>query len=97
MHIRPAQFLGGDLLAGRGLHQRRPGKENGALTTNDHRLVAHCRNIGSPGGAGPHDRGDLWDSGGRQVRLVEEFRPKCSRSGKISSCSGRNAPPESTR
>ena len=28
---------------------------------------------------------------------LKKIRPKCSRSGKISSCSGRNAPPESTR
>ncbi len=28
---------------------------------------------------------------------LKKIRPKCSRSGKTSDCSGRNAPPESTR
>ena len=28
---------------------------------------------------------------------LKKIRPKCSRSGKTSSCSGRKAPPESTR
>jgi hypothetical protein len=31
------------------------------------------------------------------VAWLKKIRPKCSRSGKTSSCSGRNAPPESTR
>ena len=31
------------------------------------------------------------------VAWLKKIRPKCSRSGNTSSCSGRNAPPESTR
>ena len=31
------------------------------------------------------------------VAWLKKIRPKCSRSGKTSSCSGKNAPPESTR
>ena len=31
------------------------------------------------------------------VAWLKKIRPKCSRSGKTSSCIGRNAPPESTR
>jgi hypothetical protein len=31
------------------------------------------------------------------VAWLKKMRPKCSRSGKTSSCMGRNAPPESTR
>ena len=31
------------------------------------------------------------------VAWLKKMRPKCSRSGKTSSCLGRNAPPESTR
>ena len=31
------------------------------------------------------------------VAWLKKIRPKCSRSGKTSSCLGRNAPPESTR
>jgi hypothetical protein len=31
------------------------------------------------------------------VAWLKKMRPKCSRSGKTSSCIGRNAPPESTR
>jgi len=31
------------------------------------------------------------------VAWLKKMRPKCSRSGKTSSCMGRKAPPESTR
>jgi hypothetical protein len=35
MDVRAAEILGGDDLAGRGLHQRRAGEEDGALVADD--------------------------------------------------------------
>ena len=98
VHLAAAELLGGDLLARRRLHQRRAAEEDRALLAHDHRLVAHrrarrrrrrctspsrARSAGCP-------RADI-------VAWLKKIRPKCSRSGKTSSCMGRNAPPESTR
>jgi hypothetical protein len=41
VQFRPAQRFGVDILARRGLHQRRPGQKDRALFAHDHRLVAH--------------------------------------------------------
>ncbi len=72
VNIRPAEFLGTHLLAGRRLHQRRPAEKNGALAAHDDRLVRHRRHIGSARGAGPHHGRDLRDTLGRHPRLVEK-------------------------
>ena len=70
--LGPAQLLGRDDLARRGLHQRRTGQEDGALLADDDALVRHGRDIGAAGGAGAHDAGDLGDRLGRHPGLVEE-------------------------
>ncbi len=72
MHRTTAQVLGGDILPGRRLHQRRTREEDGALIAHDHRLVAHRRDVGPAGGRRPEDRGDLRDAGGAHGRLIEE-------------------------
>ena len=70
--VGAAQFLGADHLAGGGLHQGGAAQEDGALVTDDHRLVRHGRHIGAAGGAGAHDAGDLSDARRAHLRLVEE-------------------------
>ena len=70
--LSPAQLLGGDFLAGRGLHQRRAAEKDGALAAHDDRLVRHRGHVGAARGAGAHDRGDLRDALGRHLRLIEE-------------------------
>ena len=72
MHVGAAKFLGADHLAGSGLHQRRPGEEDGGLFAHHHGFVGHRRHVGPAGGAGAHDHGDLRDAAGTHVGLVEE-------------------------
>ena len=72
MHVGAAKLLGGHVLPGGGLHERRPADEDRAGSLDDDRLVAHCRYVGTAGGAGAHHRGDLRDALGREPRLVEE-------------------------
>jgi len=72
MYIGATQVLGADHLAGRRLHQRRPTQKDGALLAHDDGLVTHCRYIGAAGGAGSHNRGDLWNALCRHIGLVEE-------------------------
>ena len=67
-----AELLGGHLLAGRRLHERRPADEDRARSLDDDRLVAHRRHVGAAGGAGAHHGGDLRDALRRHPRLVEE-------------------------
>ncbi len=72
VHVAAAELLGGDDLAGRGLHQRRAAEEDRALVAHDHGLVRHRRDVGAAGGAGAHHAGDLRDALRGQVGLVEE-------------------------
>ncbi len=72
VEIAAAEILGADLLARRGLHQRRAGEEDRALFADDDALVGHRRDIGAARGAAAHDAGDLRDALRRHVRLVEE-------------------------
>ena len=72
VHVGAAQLLRAHVLAGRRLHERRPAEENRALIAHDDALVRHRRHVGASGGAGAHHRGDLWDPGGREPRLVVE-------------------------
>ena len=76
VHIGPAQVFGADHFAGGGFDQRRAAKEDGALVLDDDRLIAHCRDVGTAGGARAHHGGDLRDALGRQVGLVEEDAAK---------------------
>ena len=70
--VAPAQLLGRDLLAGRGLHERRPAQEDRAGALDDDGLVAHRRDIRAAGRAAAHDQRDLRDAGGRHAGLVVE-------------------------
>jgi hypothetical protein len=51
VHVAAAELLRGDLLAGRGLHERRAAEEDRALLAHDHGLVAHRGDVGAAGGA----------------------------------------------
>ena len=72
VQVAPAELLRGDLLAGRRLHQRRAAEEDRPLVADDHRLVAHRRDVGPAGGARAQHGGDLRDARGRHRRLVVE-------------------------
>ncbi len=66
----PAQFLGGDDLAGGGAHQRRTAEKDRALAFDDDRFVGHRRDIGAARRARAHDESDLRHAQRRQPRLV---------------------------
>ncbi len=66
------QLLGRDVLAGRGLHERRPAQEDRAGPLHDDGLVAHRRHVRAAGRARAHDERDLRDPGRRHPRLVVE-------------------------
>ncbi len=70
--ISTAEILGGDRLAGGGLHERRAGEKNRPLTLHDDDLVRHRRDVGSARRAGTKDGRDLRDSRGRHPGLVVE-------------------------
>ena len=72
VHVGAAELLGGDFLAGRGLHQRRAAEEDRAGAFDDDRLVRHRRHVGAAGRARAHHDGDLRNALGRHPRLVEE-------------------------
>ena len=61
-----------DILAGRGLHERRAAEEDRAGAPDDDRLVAHRRDVGAAGRARAHHQGDLRDPGGGHPGLVVE-------------------------
>ena len=60
--VGAAELLGGDLLAGRGLHERRAAEEDRAGALDDDRLVRHRRHVGAAGRARAHHDGDLRDA-----------------------------------
>ena len=70
--VGSAELLGGHVLSGGGLHERRPADEDRAGALHDHRLVRHGGHIGPAGGARAHHHRDLRDPERRQARLVEE-------------------------
>jgi hypothetical protein len=76
MHVGATQLLSSDLLAGRGLHQRRPGQEDCAVAAHDHGLVAHRRDVRAACRTGAHHRRNLRDALGRHLRLVVEDAPE---------------------
>ncbi|MGC0347435.1 hypothetical protein RKD34_003015 [Streptomyces sp. SAI-218] len=76
MHLAAAELLGGDDLAGGGLHQRGAAEEDRALVADDDGLVAHRGDVGAPGRAGSEDGGDLRDPGPRHPGLVVEDPPE---------------------
>ena len=76
VHVAAAELLGGHLLAGRGLHERRPGEEDRARALHDDALVAHRRDVGAAGGARAHHGRELRDAFRRHARLVVEDAPE---------------------
>ena len=72
----PPSSSGRHVLAGGGLHQRRPAEEDRAGPADDDGLVAHGRDVGAAGRARAHDQGDLRDPGGRHAGLVVEDPPE---------------------
>ena len=70
------ELLGGNVLAGRRLHERRPPEEDGAGALDDDGLVGHRRHVGAAGRARTHDHRDLRDARRRQPGLVEEDAPE---------------------
>ena len=72
VQVAAAQILGGDVLAGCRLHQRRSGKEDRTLIAHDHCLIAHGGNIRAAGCAASHHARDLGDALGRHLRLIVE-------------------------
>ncbi len=72
VHVGAAELLGGHVLPGRGLHERRAADEDRAGAADDDRLVAHRRHVGAAGRARAHHGRDLRDSGCREPCLVEE-------------------------
>ena len=72
MHVAAAELLGGDLLAGRGAHQRRARQEDRALAADDDVLVAHRGHVGAARRATAHHDRDLRDAYRGHPRLVVE-------------------------
>ena len=76
VHVGAAELLGGHVLPGRGLHERRAADEDRPGPAHDHRLVAHRRHVGAAGRARAHHDRDLRDPLRRHARLVEEDPPE---------------------
>ena len=76
VNIGAAQVFGTDGFSGGGLHQRRASQEDGALFAHDDRFIGHGRHIGTAGGAGAHDHGDLRNTLGGEGGLVVEDTAK---------------------
>ena len=74
--VGAAELLGGHVLPGRGLHERRAADEDRARPADDHGLVRHRGDVRAAGRARAHDDGDLRDAERRQPRLVEEDPPE---------------------
>ena len=76
MHVRPAERLRIDLLAGRRAHQRRTAEKHPALVAHDHGVIGHRGHVGTPGGAGSVDHRDLRNPARGEPRLIEEDAPE---------------------
>src|SRR5258705_3425768 len=69
MQVAATEILGADLLARRGLYQRRAGEEDRALIADDDALVAHRRNVSAARGTAAHHTSDLGDAPRAHLRL----------------------------
>ena len=76
VHGRTTEFLGSDILAGRGLHERRAAEKDRPRPFDDDRLIGHRRDVGAAGGARSHDDGNLRDSLRRHPCLVVKDSPE---------------------
>jgi hypothetical protein len=62
VQLAAAELLGRHDLARRRADERRPAEEDRALPADDHRLVAHRRDVRATGRARAEHRGDLGDA-----------------------------------
>jgi hypothetical protein len=76
VHICATQLLGAHILAGRCADEGRAAEKHRPRSSDDHRFVRHCGDIGAAGGAGAHHRGYLWNTHGRHDGLVIENASK---------------------
>ena len=76
VQVGPAEILGGDLLAGGRLDQRRAGEEYGTVALDDDRLIRHRRDVGASGGARAEHGGHLRDPLAGEDGLVAEDTPE---------------------
>ena len=72
VQVSAAEILRRDDFPGGGLHQRRAAEEDRALVANDHRLVAHRRDVRAAGCARSQHGRDLRNALGAQCGLVVE-------------------------
>ena len=72
MQFSTTKILGRNHLPGGRLHQRWAAQKDGALIADDHRFVAHRRNVGTAGGARSEHRRDLRDALRAEIGLVVE-------------------------
>src|SRR5207247_231137 len=68
-------------------------EEDGAPALDDHRLVAHGRDVGAPRGAGAEHDADLGDPGRAQASLVVEDAAEVLPVGKDLGLEGQEGPP----
>jgi hypothetical protein len=72
VHERPAQILSGHFLARGGFYQRRPAEEDRPRAFDDHRFVAHGRNVCPACRATAHHRRNLRDAQRAHASLIVE-------------------------
>ena len=72
VHVGAAQFVDGDVLAGRRFHQRRTAEEDRAGAADDDVIFAQRRHIGAAGGAMAEHERNLRHAQFGQDRLVAE-------------------------
>ena len=75
VHLGAAERLVVGLLAGRHLHQRRPGQEHLGALLDHHDVVAHAGHVGAAGGGVAEDERDRRDARRRQPGEVAEHLP----------------------
>jgi len=96
VHVGAAEVLGRDFLAGRRLHERRTARKIVPLPLTITVSSPHRGTYAPPPCTIPL-RGDLRNALARHARLVVEDASEVVAIREDLSCSGKNAPPESTR
>src|SRR6266581_2445685 len=76
MNISAAQIFGTYLFPSCSFHQRWASQENSAISSHNHRFIAHGGNIGSSGCTRTHHCCNLRDTLARHTRLIVEDASK---------------------
>ncbi len=76
MNICTTQVFRRDFFPGRGFDQRRPSQKDRARPPDDHRFVAHRRDVSAACRAASHHAGNLWDACRAHPRLIVEDAAK---------------------